>query len=585
MGNALKRVLIVITYFIFWISVYAVLYLFSGEDVVLLPQFRSVYAFEEILISFIRVLPALEILVILLQFTAIVSPYSIYQLKKGSPLMMSLILKLLFMCIFASAFNMVCSELIRPSLISGKNNQIILSQKYYENINSYSDAIKNKDYKKAEQSLKVAFSIWDESPEVLSLQAQLANLRDDNLLRLDSPKEDSSHVVSIPESLLPQEILDIARNRMTMLDFYTAYNYANLVLKMTKDDEELRAQGLELRDACMEKISSGSSMDEILENQLQFEAKKNAYDALTQKDYEKAYYSFLKLHQGILAKTNKYDPDVERYLEIAKNNLLEQIFFIEEIEKIPNFNSGYNIRFKRKDLNVAFNIGSFYFSSKKDSLAIYLSNLIYSQSFADAAKSFQIKIPYAKIIEKEVDGKKRLFLLAEARSQYLLEKSIPSNDSILGYEKLFPLDLGMTAEDFGLIVLAQQETSAMSILDLYSFIPIANNYGFDSSVYTGDICVRIADFFMFIIFTILFAMMAFYLRPENIDRCTFHFIFASIAFPCLLFLFVEMVRQLFKFCSFLFITMRVPFPCFSILFILFILFLLLSSRLYKLGYD
>lgn len=559
--------------------------MFSSEDVLLLPQFRHSYAFEETLLSFIKVLPALEIVIILLQFTAIVSQYSMYQLKKGSALIMNLILKLFFMCIFASACNMICSELIRPRLINEKNAQILLSQKYYENINSYSDAIKNKDYKKAEQSLKIAFSIWDESPQVLSLQAELANLRDDVIQSTEIYHEYPSHVVSIPESLLPADILNIARDRMAMRDFFTAYNYASLVIKLAKEDTNLVIEAVELKDACMEKIASGASMDEILESQYQFEAKKNAYDALTQKDYEKAYYSFLKLHDDILSKTNKYDPDIERYLEIAKKNLSEQVFFIEEIDRIPAFNSGYNIMFKRKDLHASFNIGSCYFSNKKDSLAIYLANLIYSQDMPDSSRSFQIKVPYAKIIEKEVNGRKELFLLTEARYQYSSDKNISSNNSIIGYEKNFPLALGMTAEDFRLIVLAQQETNAMSIIDLYSFIPIAHNYGFDSSVYRGEICTRLAEFFIFIIFTSLFAMIAFYLRPENTNKCTFHYIFAGIAFPYLLFLFVEMTRQLFKFCSLILIATGIPFPCFVSLFLLFVLFLLVSSRLYHLGYE
>lgn len=585
MGSALKRTLVVITYFIFWIFVYAVLCMFSGEEVLLLPHFRYAYTIDVILLSFIKILPALEIVIILLQFTVIVSQHSEQKLKKGSPLLMSLILNLFFMCIVASAFNMICSELIRPGLINAKNKKLVLSQKYYENINSYSDAVKNKDYKKAEQSLKVAFSIWDESAEVLSLQAQLASLQDNVMLRMDSADLAAPHAIIIPESLSPQEILDIAKSRMVMLDFYTAYNYANLVVKMTENDDELKAQGMELKNACMEKISSGASMHEILESQYQFEAKKNAYDALTQKDYEKAYYSFLHLHDNILSKTNKYDPDIERYLEIAKSNFLQQVFFIEEIEAIPAFNSGYNIRFKQKDLHATFNIGSFYFSNKKEGTAIYLSNLIYSQSLADGSHSFQIKIPYAKIIEKEVEGKKELFLLAEARSRYSLDKEIPSNNSILGYEKHFPINLKMTAQDFSLIVLAQQETSAMSIIDLHSFVPIANNYGFDSTVYIAEMSVRLADFFMFIIFTVLFAMVAFYLRPLHPAKCAFHFIFAGIVFPYLLFPFVEMTRQFFKFCFIILITAGIPFPVFSIMFLLFLMFLLLASRLYHLGYD
>lgn len=585
MGSTLKRLLLIIAYFIFWLSVYAVLYLFSSETVVLLPHFRSSYAIETVLISFITVLPALESVIILLNFTSILCQYSTHRLKKGSPLLLQLSLKLLFMCIVASTFNITSYELIRPNLISAKNNQLTLSQKYYENINRYSEAIKDKDYKQAEQSLKIAFSIWDESPEIPSLQAQLATLQDNATRLIGSAKTYSSSIVSIPESLSPLEILNIARDRMATLDFYTAYNYASLALKMAKDDAQLQETAFEMKTACMEKISSGASMDKILEEQYRFEAKKSAYDALSQKDYEKAYYSFLELHDDILSKTNKYDPDVERYLEIAKQRLSEQVFFIEEVQKIHSFNSGYSIRFKCKKQHASFNIASFYCSHKKDGISIYLSNLIYSQDASNSSPSFQIKMPYAKIIEKEVNGKKELFLLGEARSQYSLTKNIPINDSILGYEKYFPLPLGMSAHDFDLIALAQQETSAMNILNLYSFFPIAKNYGFDSTVYTAEICMRLADFFMFMIFTVLFATLSFYLRPEQSNISIFHFFIAGLAFPYLFFIFVDSARQILKFCSFILISTGIPFPVFSILLILFLLFIFTASKLYNLGYD
>ena len=70
-----------------------------------------------------------------------------------------------------------------------------------------------------------------------------------------------------------------------------------------------------------------------------------------------------------------------------------------------------------------------------------------------------------------------------------------------------PIDLQMTLEDFNLILLAQKGTNAMTIGDLYSFIPIANTYGFDRYVYQTELSMRFADFFLFIIFTIYGAIV------------------------------------------------------------------------------
>ncbi len=367
MGITLRRTLIIATYFFLWGFFYFVLYqLKGGESAILLEHFRRAYAFESIMISFIRALPALEIVAILVLFTVSASSLSRNQLKKHSPSMTRLLSKLFVACLITSAINMTMSELVRPSLIYSRNRQSLLSQKYYESINEYSVAVANKDYERADEVLKTALSIWDESPEVLSLQGQLASMKD-----VKNHAEDSAELlpysVAIPEHLSAKEIYKIAKERAKILDFYTAYHYCTLVLKLAKEDEELKAEAGLFKQFCMNKISAGHSLDELMQAEKQFEAKKLGYDALTQKNYRRAYYAFLDIHNEILKATNKYDPDVEKYLNIAQSNLLEEVFFIEEVENIASFNSGYNIKFKKKDSGEHFTIGNFYFSSKKSS--------------------------------------------------------------------------------------------------------------------------------------------------------------------------------------------------------------------------
>ena len=584
MSTNLKKTLFLLGYFLFWIIFYSVSYVVSEEGVTLLPQFEFGYKVLSIGVNFIRALPTLEIVIILMLFTLSISDYSSYQLKRHSPLVIKIISRLFIMCIAFSAINFACLELIRPSLIYSKNNQILTSQKYYENINLYSEAVANKDYEKAEQYLKVAFFIWDDSPDVQVLQAELANMRENKNEIHTIPIDNIMQTVRIPENLSPIELIKISKECVAIGDFYTAYSYSLLAIKLAKDNEMLVAEAKEIEALTREKIESGITHDMLLDSQRRFEAKKSAYDALTQKDYEKSYYAFLALQKEILAKTNRYDPDVEKHLKIARKHLLEEVFFIEEIESIPSFNSGYNIKFNIKERKERFNIGSFYFSNAKDAFAIYLSNVIYTKNRDDGSMLMQLKLPYAKLIEKEVDGKKSLYLLAEARSMYDQNKDIPSNANLEGDALgLFPLETKMSIDEFAMIVLAQQEPNAMTIVDLYGFIPIAQHYGFDSYIYGAELCARFADFFIFIIFTTLLSIIAFKMRPKYISKCIFLFVLASLAFPYIVFIFLESIRHIFKMFTILLINVGIPAPCIMTMTLLFAIFLLTSYLLYNVG--
>lgn len=147
----------------------------------------------------------------------------------------------------------------------------------------------------------------------------------------------------------------------------------------------------------------------------------------------------------------------------------------------------------------------------------------------------------------------------------------------------FPLDLEMSLKDFSLIVLAQQEPHAMTIIDLYNFIPITRKYGFEYNVYQAELCTRFADFFFFIICTVLASIMAFKLRPVNINKCTSLFLTSALVFPYILFVIVDVIKHLFKVFVTLIITIGIPFPSFTILLLLFIAFIGTACMLYNVG--
>jgi len=578
MSKILKRIFAITVYFLSWIVLYMIFYtlVYYNEEVLLLPQFKLSHKFAIAFVAFIKYLPALEIAAILILFTISSSRRSVFQLKRHSNTVFTLITKLFIMCIIASFINITMSEIVRPILIDIKNSDEILSQRYYENINNASIAIQKEDYTDAEQYVNMALLIWEDNREALSLKERIAGLMTNNMQR---PKElqDStvSRFITIPESLEAKEILNMAKTRVKMLDFYTASYYANLVLQIEKDDEDLRKEASVLQELCVSKIDSGFSNEQMIKTQRQFEAKRIAYDALVQKDYSKAYYSFLKIHDDLLNDEDKYDPDVEKYLAIAKHELSEQAFFIEELDSIQTFNSSYPIQFSLNDKNVHFNIGGFYFHTTKEDFDIHLSNVIYSIHNADGSFLSQIKYPYAKIIEKKVNGKSRLYMLVSAISEKNQSKQV----------FVPPIDLEMTLESFNLILLAQKGTNAMTIGDLYKFIPVANCYGFDSYIYQAELSIRFADFFLFIIFTICGAIMAFNLCPTNLNKCTILLFLACIIFPYPIYILFEIMRYVFKLLMTLLINTGVIFPNTIALTLLLIALIVVAYFLYNIGYE
>ena len=535
MSKILKRIFASTIYFLFWIVLYTIFYgvVYYTDEAILLPQFKLSHKLAVALIAFIKYLPALEIASILILFTISASRRSVYQLKRHSEAVITLINNLFVMCIIASFINIVMSEIVRPMLIDIKNSDEILSQRYYENINNASTALRKENYIEAEQYVNMALLIWEDNREALSLKERIADLASTNIQDVNESQDVStvSRFIAIPESLDPKEILSMAKIRISMLDFYTANYYVNLVLQMVKDNDDLRNEAHILQKLCINKIGTGLSNEKMLKTQQQFEAKKNAYDALVQKDYIKAYYSFLKIHKDLLKDENKYDNDVEKYLEIAKNELSEEVFFIEDLDNIQTFNSSYPIQFNLKDKNVHFDIAGFYFHAKKDHFDIHLSNVLYSEYKADGSLLSQTRFPYAKIIQKEESAK--LSMLVSAIS----EKNQPKEDFVF----VPPIDLEMTLKDFNLILLAQKGTNAMTIADLYRFIPVANSYGFNRYIYQAELSIRFADFFLFIIFTVFGVILAFNLRPSSIDKCTTLLLLACLVFPYPIYIFFDLM--------------------------------------------
>ena len=125
----------------------------------------------------------------------------------------------------------------------------------------------------------------------------------------------------------------------------------------------------------------------------------------------------------------------------------------------------------------------------------------------------------------------------------------------------------------------------MSIGDLYQFIPIADNYGFDGYIYQTELSMRFADFFLFIIFTVFLSILAFNLRPTSIDKCTLLLLLACLIFSYPIYILFEIMRYVFKLLMTLLNNSGIIFP--NIIAMILLLCILIASTylLYNIGYE
>ena len=283
--------------------------------------------------------------------------------------------------------------------------------------------------------------------------------------------------------------------------------------------------------------------------------KRDAYIALNQKDYLKAYYSFLRLDSS-LERSN--DPDINRFLALAKEAVESQYFFIDETENMNQLINHSDVYFSLNNADGTRSV--FYIRASMDvheagSLIRYLNDftvvhfaktgeLLYSM-YAPIAKVISVStdtfdeqtkialgikkswksIPFIMLqaVDRETEGIISVpvysyettglpqTIQTEAQMQETISKlganainRIAQNKSKINNQEAKILFLPMPYSDFLTIHSAAGGAEAMPFLTLNNFLKNATNYGFSYEVYLKNLVSRGA-YPLFVLIMLLFA--------------------------------------------------------------------------------
>lgn len=290
--------------------------------------------------------------------------------------------------------------------------------------------------------------------------------------------------------------------------------------------------------------------DELTPEQKIYRQKLDGYKSLMAGENLKAYYVFRTL--SLQSKQLSIDPDVIRYLELAKKRMENEYFFIDETFNLKGFETSSDVNFsiKRSDgtTDIVYVKGVTPVQSA-GSVVQYLRG--FSLVSLDAKENIisRMYVPYAKMLEFPVSGydddmRVRLGIHdVDEKTEcvpYIILRSVDRDkEGILSvpvytdtkcknsegpFYKLLP----MPYEDFIMLGDASKGAELMHIGSLFNFVQKARQYGYSDEVFGQVLVNRLLYPLCILILLIIFACYAWNNRIG--ERTLFRFSWI-ISFP------------------------------------------------------
>ena len=440
----------------------------------------------------------------------------------------------------------------------------------------------------------------------LSLQpgnAEAKKLRDAALRLAAAGNYASSKTVSaVPSDLLSADntpfssliLLGKARAAFDAKNYFDAHYYAWWAYKLAGENDANSAEMQRLATEAWNIISRDSGFETDEAAQI-FWKKREGYSALMEDDVLKAYYIFLDLYA-----ISDFDPDIVRFYRLSTEALLQQYFFIDEVQNFALYEKFKNISFTvplpgggRESVR----IGGVTTVARTDSFVKYLRN--YSSVTYDASGSLisAMAVPYVKLIaqkagtfgsdfasvtgiqDAETFVPRLLFTSVDRKSRGIVISPVYSDVNTEAGEHNTVHVLPMSLKDFDLVCCASSEGPLyMNLASLFHFVPLAERYGLPVEIYQTFLLQRFTrPFLLFVLFLIL-ALIAWDFKLESSQVFRFVWVFSFPVFTAVVMFCIEFLRYLIILLSYALSSFSLYGQLFTALILLFAAIVVLSIR-------
>lgn len=372
------------------------------------------------------------------------------------------------------------------------------------------------------------------------------------------------------------QMLEKARELYSAKDYFGAHYLSVQAEKLCGPNDPNVFVAKDLASQAWNRLQA-AQREELTAGNIFFRKKWEGYKALNNKNYEEAYYIFNDLAMEDERKAR--DPDVVRYLKIARDELLEKCFFIDETYNANRFEGAKNIHFSMKHPDGGYDIVLIHGVTEVDGTGgtlRYLRGLdIYS--FDERGKFKQsMSTPYAKMkaFPTSSIGKSELESLALAPSikkiPYVMLRSVSRNsreyknepdykfaneedkkNALTKNQLFFPIPY----EDFSLILLSAAGNGNLNPFSLNRMARKAPDYGYSSEVFSVESLNRIFYPFMLLILFIFVASIAWNYRLGEGLIFKFKWIFILPVLNIVFYFAERLIEFTIKLFNFVFIAM------------------------------
>ncbi|UTC56904.1 hypothetical protein ABK01_00540 [Treponema sp. OMZ 305] len=529
-----------------WLSIFihfviglgcCLIYVFFFKKIDVLPQFLLSRKLAETGILFIRIMPSLLVSAILIGYAVIFGTCGQNTVPRFSDILLRYLKKAFIMLFSCITIYIILIEIISPLLVDYRRYSELKTQDYYDFIKETDISLRNGDAEKAYDKAKAALGIWKNNPEALQLfdKAKISYESYNAERKQNNKIEQSSETVE-PENLTAEGALFISKRFMNKYDFYTAHYYAMRAYQLSAENAPYREEALRLAAQAWNQIEKGiAELTAEFDIRL-YQAKKAGYEMLQQGNYIKAYYQFVNAKR-MLEQNNpfKKDPDIDRFIDITRKKVLEEVFFIDETASLPLLETVRNIHFtvpaSGTRASAQITIEGLSYITNNGIKEIYGRNCELTQYAADGKILYRSRIPFIKLIPIEsADGVPMLRMLFRAVDKqrdavvlkpFVLEGTMP-------IERQTSLRLPFSYNDFQLIIAANEGEKSMTLPQLYAFRQRGAQYGFPAQIYHRELLARIIDVFLIWIISIYMLVLAWRFRvpPHRQFKHTW-----ALAFP------------------------------------------------------
>ncbi|MCR5494461.1 MAG: hypothetical protein K6F15_02400 [Treponema sp.] len=374
-----------------------------------------------------------------------------------------------------------------------------------------------------------AQSVLKESSDLLEIEHDAEKSADEILNRIS---ELQRPVHTKDAAFSPLALVQKARQAMTEKDWFNAHYWAALAVEACDEKNTNREEALILANDAWNKLQHSDAYQNEDERNY-YKKKKEGYTALHSGDSLKAYYIYKSL---LDAKNVAQTPDVERFFELARENVQSQYFFFDETEHMNRLANRHNIYFSLEDKDktrLVIYIKNSMDIKKDGGLVRYLEGFNMVRYRPDGSFMYSLSVPYAKVMalrSADIGGREwenvpfvilqsvdrnteglvcyPEYTFTESDVQDISEYQNPmTQEEMDDISRTNSFILPMNFDDFAAISEASSGASHMSLTALMSFLSKAEKYGFSAETFYQCVVSRLM-YPLFILAVVLFLAAA-----------------------------------------------------------------------------